>query len=42
MSSMFDVADTDENMGKEHTPKEVVFCGQFLGHTFNRCMTVIG
>ena len=41
MSNMFDVAGTDESMGKEHTPKETNVCSLLLGHTFKRCMTVI-
>ena len=27
MSIVLDVADTDERMRKEHTPKEIIFCG---------------
>ena len=40
MSSLSDVADTDEDKWKGYTPKGR-WLRIFLGHTFKRCMTVI-
>ena len=41
MSTFWDVADTDEQIGKGKSPKEKRVCTFFLGHAVNSCMTVI-
>ncbi len=41
MSTISDVAGTDEELGKEGTPKEEISCRSSLGHRVNNFVTVI-